>query len=72
MCDSSFWSGTFGSHLIYTDGAVVYLVEGHRDVLCRSIDRKMPDKGFNQFVRLSVKYKEVEIFSSVRNFCMAL
>jgi hypothetical protein len=62
VCDPSFWSETFGSYLFYTDDVVVYLLEGHSDVLCRSIAMQMPDNGFNQFFRLCVKCKYVEVF----------
>jgi hypothetical protein len=61
-CDLFFWSGSFGSHLFYTDDVVVYFLKGHNDVLCRSINVQMPDNVFNLFVRLCVKCKEVEIF----------
>jgi hypothetical protein len=50
--DPSFWSGTFGGHLFYADDIVAYLLEGHSDVLCRSIGRKMPGNGFNLFIDL--------------------
>jgi hypothetical protein len=62
VCEPSFWIGTFGSHLFYTD-VVVYLLEEHTDILCRNIARQMPDNGFSRFIRLSVKCEEVEIFS---------
>jgi hypothetical protein len=55
MHDPSFWSGTFGNHLFYTDDIVVYLLDGHTYVLCRSIARHVPDNGFNQFIRLCIK-----------------
>jgi hypothetical protein len=57
-----FKSGTFGSHLFYTDYVVVYFLEGHSDIICKCIARQMPDNGFNQFICLCVKCKEVEIF----------
>lgn len=38
--------------------------EGHSNALCRSIARKMPDKGSSKFIRLRVKCKEVEGFLS--------
>jgi hypothetical protein len=31
---------------------IVYLLEGHSDVLCRSIVRQMPGNGFKKFARL--------------------
>jgi hypothetical protein len=51
--DPSFWS-----HLFYTDDVVVYLLEGHNDVLWRNIARQMPDNGFNRFIHLCIKCKE--------------
>jgi hypothetical protein len=63
-CDPSFWSETDGSYLLYTDDFVVYLLEGHSEVLCRSISREMPDNGFTRFIRLCVKCRDVEILLS--------
>jgi hypothetical protein len=68
VCDSSSWSGTFGSHLLYFDGDVVTLLEGHSDVLCRNIPRQISDNGINRFIRLCVKCKEVEISLSEEFF----
>jgi hypothetical protein len=41
--------------------------------LCRNIARQKPDDGFNQFICLCMKCKDVEIlFLSGRNWCVAL
>jgi hypothetical protein len=50
--------------LFYADGFIVYFLEGHSDVLCRSTVRQMLNNAFNLFVRLHIKRKEVEIFLS--------
>jgi hypothetical protein len=63
VCDPSFWRGMFGSHLLYTDDIIVYLLEGHSDVLCRIIAIQMSDNIFNKFIHLCVKCK-VEILLS--------
>jgi hypothetical protein len=58
-CDPLFWSGTFGGHLFYTNDIIVYLLEGHSDVLYRNVAVKMPDNGFNRIFHLCVKYKAI-------------
>jgi hypothetical protein len=55
--------GTFDSHLFYTGYSVIYLLEGHSDVLCRITARQIPDN-FIQFIRLYVEGKKVDIFLS--------
>lgn len=48
----SFWSGTFGGHLFYSDDVVVDFLEGHSDALYKSIASQISGNNFNLFISL--------------------